>query len=128
MSVSGFAEYQKPPDFTCPEFGVYPCNCTAESDDGIAILCENTNLASMAVGLREGFKKILKMYKCDLGGESKLVNSHTFFVFISFQIQPKCGEFHTFLIFFFELFPKAGGWCEDRQPHHRQLQHGEAVW
>ena len=57
MSVSGFAEYQKPPDFTCPEFGVYPCNCTAESDDGIAILCENTNLASMAVGLREGFKK-----------------------------------------------------------------------
>ena len=53
VSVSGFAEYQKPPDFTCPEFGVFPCNCTAESDAGIAILCENTNLASMAVGLRQ---------------------------------------------------------------------------
>ena len=53
VGVSGFAEYQKPPDFTCPEFGVFPCNCTAESDAGIAILCENTNLASMAVGLKQ---------------------------------------------------------------------------
>ena len=31
---------------------MYPCNCTAESDDGIAVECDNTNLASMAVGLR----------------------------------------------------------------------------
>ena len=66
--VSGFAQYQKPPDFLCPEFGkifhshinnifaptakyilliiagVYPCNCTAESDEGIAVECDNTNL------------------------------------------------------------------------------------
>ena len=24
--------------------GVYPCNCTAESDEGIAVECDNTNL------------------------------------------------------------------------------------
>ena len=71
--MAGFAQYQKPPDFMCPEFGenhyfryvfmcmyddgtgwliqmfgliagVYPCNCTAESDEGIAVECDNTNL------------------------------------------------------------------------------------
>ena len=49
-------------------------------------------------------KKIFQCKNVTWGGESKLVIFH-----------------------FFELFPKTGGWCEDRQPHHRQLQHGEAV-
>ena len=47
--VHGYAQYEKPPDWTCPEFGVYPCNCTAESDQGIAIECYNTNLGKQAV-------------------------------------------------------------------------------
>lgn len=29
---------------------IFPCVCTKESDAGISVRCENTNLASMSVG------------------------------------------------------------------------------
>lgn len=68
VGVHGYAEYQQPPAFQCPEFGLYPCNCTKESDEGIVVVCENTNLASMAVGLKQAKVKIanLTIINCNI--------------------------------------------------------------
>ena len=59
--MHGFAEYKEPPAFQCPEFGLYPCLCTGESDEGIVVKCENTNLASMAVGLTQAKVKMANL-------------------------------------------------------------------
>ena len=61
LSVHGFAEYKEPPAFQCPEFGLYPCLCVGESDEGIVVGCENTNLASMAVGLKQAKVKMANL-------------------------------------------------------------------
>jgi len=61
VGVNSFAEYKAPPAFQCPEFGLYPCRCTKESDEGIVVECENTNLASMAVGLKQAKVKIANL-------------------------------------------------------------------
>jgi len=61
LSVHGFAEYKEPPAFQCPEFGLYPCLCMGESDEGIVVKCENTNLASMAVGLKQAKVKMANL-------------------------------------------------------------------
>lgn len=48
------AEYIPPgPAFQCPanQFSIYPCNCTSGGERGLQIECENTNLASLSVGL-----------------------------------------------------------------------------
>ncbi|GJQ76084.1 hypothetical protein Trydic_g1836 [Trypoxylus dichotomus] len=48
------AEYIPPgPKYRCPKelLLLHPCKCESESDVGITVLCENTNLASMSVGL-----------------------------------------------------------------------------
>jgi len=68
VGVHSFAEYKEPPAFQCPEFGLYPCNCTGESDQGIGVVCENTNLASMAVGLKQAQVKIanLTIINCNI--------------------------------------------------------------
>ena len=32
---------------------LYPCNCSGSSDDGVNVKCNNTNIASLSVGLRQ---------------------------------------------------------------------------
>ncbi|XP_026815822.1 chaoptin-like [Rhopalosiphum maidis] len=51
------AEYTEPgPKYRCPKIGslpelaLHPCRCVAESDNGLALDCENSNLASLSVG------------------------------------------------------------------------------
>lgn len=41
------------PKYRCPEEGIllHPCKCVKESDVGLYIYCENSNLASISVGL-----------------------------------------------------------------------------
>ncbi|XP_044746672.1 chaoptin [Coccinella septempunctata] len=41
------------PKYRCPKEGLllHPCWCTKESDDGLEVACNNTNLASMSVAL-----------------------------------------------------------------------------
>lgn len=55
-SIDG--EYSEPgPKYRCPKIGslpelaLHPCRCVAESDNGLALHCENSNLASLSVGL-----------------------------------------------------------------------------
>lgn len=57
-----------PPAFPCPEFPLFPCICTRGSDEGVDVVCENTNLASMAVGLRQAQVKIenLTLSNCNV--------------------------------------------------------------
>lgn len=54
--ISG--EYNEPgPRYRCPKTGslaelaLHPCRCVADSDNGLALLCENSNLATLSVGL-----------------------------------------------------------------------------
>lgn len=51
-------EYNEPgPKYRCPKTGslsetaLHPCRCVAESDFGLALHCENSNLATLSVGL-----------------------------------------------------------------------------
>lgn len=51
-------EYIEPgPKYRCPKTGslseltLHPCRCTADSDFGLALHCENSNLATLSVGL-----------------------------------------------------------------------------
>jgi len=66
--ASGSKQWVAPPLHPCPDFPLIPCNCTAGTDEGIAVLCENTNLASMAVGLRRAGGKIknLTIVNCNV--------------------------------------------------------------
>ena len=41
------------PKYACPDRPLYPCNCTSSSDEGIQLKCNNTNIASLAVGLSQ---------------------------------------------------------------------------
>lgn len=50
-------EYSEPgPKYRCPKIGslselaLHPCRCVADSDNGLALHCENSNLASLSVG------------------------------------------------------------------------------
>ena len=42
-----------PPRYSCPNRPIFPCNCTKGSDEGVYVECSNTNLASLAVGLKQ---------------------------------------------------------------------------
>ncbi len=42
-----------PPKYDCPKRQLYPCKCLRGSEDGVYIECDNTNIASLAVGLRQ---------------------------------------------------------------------------
>jgi hypothetical protein len=42
-----------PPRYDCPDRPIFPCNCTKGSDEGVYVDCTNTNLASLAVGLKQ---------------------------------------------------------------------------
>lgn len=51
-------EYEEPgPKYRCPkngsllEMALHPCRCIVESDNGLALHCENSNLATLSVGL-----------------------------------------------------------------------------
>lgn len=51
-------EYIEPgPKYRCPKvsslsaLALYPCSCVAESDNGLALHCENSNLATLSVGI-----------------------------------------------------------------------------
>lgn len=51
-------EYIEPgPKYRCPKIGslselaLHPCRCVADSDSGLALHCENSNLATLSVGL-----------------------------------------------------------------------------
>lgn len=56
--------------FTCPPTSKYffPCNCTGGGEKGLFIRCDNTNLASIAVGLANVRLPIeeLRLYKCHI--------------------------------------------------------------
>lgn len=58
------------PKFTCPENTpyFYPCLCKGGGQEGIFITCENTNLASIALGLANIRLPIeeLRLYKCNM--------------------------------------------------------------
>ena len=41
-----------PPKYDCPKRNLYPCRCLKGSEEGVYITCNNTNIASLAVGLR----------------------------------------------------------------------------
>ena len=42
-----------PPKYDCPKRPLYPCQCIRGSEEGVFIKCNNTNIASLAVGLRQ---------------------------------------------------------------------------
>ena len=42
-----------PPKYDCPKRPLYPCQCIKGSEEGVYIKCNNTNIASLAVGLRQ---------------------------------------------------------------------------
>ena len=42
-----------PPRYVCPDRPLFPCNCTKGSEEGLYVECTNTNLASLAVGLKQ---------------------------------------------------------------------------
>ncbi len=42
-----------PPRYVCPDRPLYPCVCIRGGDDGLRLECSNTNLASLALGLRQ---------------------------------------------------------------------------
>ena len=52
---------ETPVKYSCPRRQLYPCNCTSESDDGVQIKCNNTNIASLAVGLGQVRTLIYKL-------------------------------------------------------------------
>ncbi|XP_017768365.1 PREDICTED: insulin-like growth factor-binding protein complex acid labile subunit isoform X1 [Nicrophorus vespilloides] len=61
------------PKYRCPEqkLLLHPCTCETESDVGISVRCENTNLASMSIGLQNlaTFKlpiETLTLHKCHI--------------------------------------------------------------
>ncbi|XP_023321247.1 chaoptin [Eurytemora carolleeae] len=58
---SGSGVWPLPPKYVCPERTLHPCKCLAGSDEGIDIVCDNTNLASMAVGLSQLNTKLLSL-------------------------------------------------------------------
>ncbi|CAG9858326.1 unnamed protein product [Phyllotreta striolata] len=68
-------EYIPPgPKYRCPKdkLLLHPCTCDIESDNGIYVSCNNTNLASMSIGLNNlatfdlPIEK-LTIYKCSIG-------------------------------------------------------------
>lgn len=79
-------EYIPPgPAFRCPKdkYLLHPCSCDIESDVGITVSCNNTNLASMSVALNNlaAFKlpiEKLTIYKCHIGE----INTHTSVVIV----------------------------------------------
>lgn len=51
-------EYIEPgPKYRCPKLGslselaLHPCRCVGDSDNGLALHCENSNLATLSVGI-----------------------------------------------------------------------------
>lgn len=70
-----WAEYIPPgPAFQCPKKKalLFPCVCTASGDRGIRVLCENSNLASLSVGLKNLAEEKLQVEeltisRCDIG-------------------------------------------------------------
>lgn len=42
-----------PPKYDCPKRPLYPCQCIRGSEEGIYVRCNNTNIASLAVGLKQ---------------------------------------------------------------------------
>lgn len=69
------SEYIPPgPRYQCPKIRakLYPCECVQSGDRGVTIVCENTNLASLSVGLKNfGNENIpvekLYLSKCNIG-------------------------------------------------------------
>lgn len=58
------------PKFKCPTVApfYFPCTCEHGGDEGLFLRCENTNLASVAVGLANVRLPIqeLRLYKCHI--------------------------------------------------------------
>lgn len=57
---------------------IFPCECTKESDAGISVRCENTNLASLSVGFNNLVQyntpiEDLTINKCHIGMDLKNV-------------------------------------------------------
>lgn len=44
-------KYMCPKKGSLPEVALHPCRCGADSDFGLALHCENSNLATLSVGL-----------------------------------------------------------------------------
>jgi len=57
------------PKFGCPTKNIHPCECLEGSDEGISVVCDNTNLASMSVGLsllEQTKMKVLCLKNCNI--------------------------------------------------------------
>lgn len=80
LLIAGFgflatAEYIPPgPRYRCPKeyLLLHPCSCDFESDQGIYVSCNNTNLATMSVALNNlaAFRlpvEKLTLFKCHIG-------------------------------------------------------------
>lgn len=76
-------EYIPPgPTYRCPKNNLYlyPCNCTEPGDRGITVICQNANLASISVGLKNlADQKIpiekLEISRCNILGKYKFYNN-----------------------------------------------------
>lgn len=77
------SEYIPPgPFYRCPKekLLLHPCTCDIESDNGITVSCNNTNIASMSIALnnlatfRIPIEK-LTIYKCNIGKYTALLNN-----------------------------------------------------
>lgn len=62
------------PRYRCPNQHqlLYPCKCIAEYDDGVDVWCENSNLATLSIGLNNlaTFKipiETLTLKNCKIG-------------------------------------------------------------
>lgn len=44
---------EPPPKYDCPKRPIYPCTCLKGSEEGIYVKCNNTNIASLSVGLKQ---------------------------------------------------------------------------
>lgn len=71
------------PKYTCPKEGLllHPCWCTKESDYGVEVACNNTNLASMSVALNNlatydmPIQK-LTIYRCHISESQFYIHIH----------------------------------------------------
>lgn len=78
ICTSAYSEYIPPgPKYQCPKnkAQLFPCECVEPGDRGVSIVCENTNLASLSVGLKNLanenlFVEKLNISRCNLGKNS----------------------------------------------------------
>ena len=62
------------PKYSCPKRELYPCVCLSGSDNGVNVQCANTNLASLALGLKQ-VKSLMSTLRITNSNMEKLYGS-----------------------------------------------------